>query len=236
MTETEHMETLKPLNTRPLHTFTRDSIGTTCSALQEKVESLQRRLHASEKKLFSKELESEEKECCSRLCSEESLTQSGCAECPVISLCFDLDTHGEESADGNRRPAFVPWYVHQRHSFSIVPSNPHTDPCAHFTRPSRPSPSGRRKSGGKARRSPLQSQRRCTPLPSMQGELTADPAGVFWSRLWRVNLFTTPKQEGWLELPGRRDASALVSASVCSANRRFALVDSTASGLVITGW
>lgn len=30
-------------------------------ALQEKVESLQRRLHASEKKLFSKELEGEEK-------------------------------------------------------------------------------------------------------------------------------------------------------------------------------
>lgn len=86
-------------------------------------------------------------ECSSRLRSEESLTPSGGAECPVISLCCDLDTHGEESADGSGRPLFVPWYVHQRRSFSIVPSTPHTRLARH-------------RSGGKARRSLPQSQRR----------------------------------------------------------------------------
>lgn len=128
-------------------------------------------------------------------CAQRKASRSRAVQCPVISLCCDLDTHGEESADGNRRPGFVPWYVHQRHSFSIVPFDPHSDPCAHFTHPPRPSPSGRHQSEEQARRWLLQSQRSCTPLPAMQGELAADPAGLFWSRLWRVNLFTTPNRK-----------------------------------------
>lgn len=45
-------------------------------------------------------------------------------ERPVIRLCFDLDTHTEESTNDYTHTggcSFVLWYVHQRHSLSCVP-------------------------------------------------------------------------------------------------------------------
>lgn len=45
-------------------------------------------------------------------------------ERPVIRLCFDLDTHREESTNDYTHTggcSFVLWYVHQRHSLSCVP-------------------------------------------------------------------------------------------------------------------
>lgn len=84
--------------------------------------------------------------------STRTHTPHGSSECPVIRLCFDLDTHREESTNGCVHTggcSLCPGMYTKSIQFCYVPSDPPTDPCTHFTHSSHTTVSGCHKSAGR---------------------------------------------------------------------------------------
>lgn len=76
-------------------------------------------------------------------------TPRGSCECPVIRLCFDLDTHREESTNDYAHAggcSLYPGMFTKDILFSCVPSDLPADPYTHFTHSSHTSASGCHKS------------------------------------------------------------------------------------------
>lgn len=101
-------------------------------------------------------------------------TPHGSSECPVIKLCFDLDTHREESTNDCAHTggcSLCPGMYTKSIQFSYVRSDPPTNPCTHFTHSSHTSVSGCHKSAGRVQWflgacwSLTQFHRRCTLFP-----------------------------------------------------------------------